>query len=250
MSYILDALRKAERERSLGQPPGAADLNQAQVPASAEPGRARIRQWGIAAALLAVLLAIAIWFWLTPANRPLPPSALPAPEPAAIPAAAAPPVAVEAVAPASAPPAIDETENLTTLDDLADTSAEEAPTDAPAVASSVPAAREDEELAEEIPESAGAAEARAPEPAPDSAVSTSGVPLLRDMPSDFRYSFPAVSIQVHVYDPLPEKRWLLVANKRYAEGTALAEGPKVVEILAEGVIFEHRGAQVLYPLKR
>ena len=57
MSYILDALRKAERERHLGQPP-----NLTAPPLAAEPGRRRLGPWlGVAGAKPTGWVARVLW---------------------------------------------------------------------------------------------------------------------------------------------------------------------------------------------
>ncbi|MDZ7621618.1 MAG: general secretion pathway protein GspB [Candidatus Competibacteraceae bacterium] len=75
MSYILDALRKAERERHLGQPPTLATL-----PPPAETGRRRLWLWpsvGLGLGLNAVLLAL---FLNRPPSVADPTPSSPAPE--------------------------------------------------------------------------------------------------------------------------------------------------------------------------
>ncbi|MFO7640292.1 MAG: general secretion pathway protein GspB [Candidatus Competibacteraceae bacterium] len=75
MSYILDALRKAERERHLGQPPTLATL-----PPPAETGRRRLWLWpsvGLGLGLNAVVLAL---FLNRPPSVADPTPSSPAPE--------------------------------------------------------------------------------------------------------------------------------------------------------------------------
>ena len=86
MSYILDALRRAEAERQRGQVPG---LGAQTTPAAADsdaPRRLPVAAW-VAAALLAGVALLALGWWLRP----------PAPASTGV----APPVAVSA--PAAAP---------------------------------------------------------------------------------------------------------------------------------------------------
>ena len=115
MSYILDALRRADAERQQGQLPGLhAQLDARALPT---PPSARGPLGWTAAAMGGAMLVAAAWWWLQPA--PPQPTALPA-EPAAVapapaemsaPAAAplpivvsAPPPAAVAVPPVSPPP--------------------------------------------------------------------------------------------------------------------------------------------------
>jgi len=76
------------------------------------------------------------------------------------------------------------------------------------------------------------------------------VPLLRDLPASYRADFPALSVEVHVYDRLPEKRWVMVSSRRYREGEVLSEGPRVVSITEDGIVFDYRNQQSLYPIAR
>ena len=89
-----------------------------------------------------------------------------------------------------------------------------------------------------------------PSHAIDSASVPNAPPLLRDMPPAFRARFPALTLQVHVYDEDPEKRWVMIDNRRYRESGTLENGPTIVEITPDGVIFELQGEQVLWPLVR
>lgn len=80
-----------------------------------------------------------------------------------------------------------------------------------------------------------------PAPAPQ-------IPKLGEMSVDYRAAFPAISLDVHSYDSAPKKRFIMIAGKRYNEGEALQEGPRVMQIVQDGVVFEFRGEQVLFPI--
>ncbi len=102
MSYILDALRRAQAERSRGDMPGlhtpAPSL--AELPAARAPAFA-VAPWLAAAALLALGLGAGGW-WLGRAAAPAAPALAAAPQPGA--AAPAPPAIAPPVAPPAAPP--------------------------------------------------------------------------------------------------------------------------------------------------
>lgn len=110
MSYILDALRRAEAERQRGAVPGLHAQAVAGLPnaAAAAPGAAA-RRLGLAAAALLLGLALAAAWLLRPAAAPgMPVVVLPAPAPPLTPAAARPPgpaapPSVAAVLPTPAP---------------------------------------------------------------------------------------------------------------------------------------------------
>jgi general secretion pathway protein B len=175
MSFILDALRKAERDRNLGQVPGLQDMAMASA-VSADAARSRSTLRLVVLAVLALIASIAAYLLFRPhatptapaatstAPAPLPagvvtarvrgPAVLPepsAPVPATVSAAAesvpAPPAQVQTDGSgdtntleetSEAPPAIGSDEMLTSLDDL--TEAEAAPTEAVVTAPAGPAA--------------------------------------------------------------------------------------------------------------
>lgn len=71
---------------------------------------------------------------------------------------------------------------------------------------------------------------------------------LRDMPSGFVSNLPTMNIDIHSYDSLPSKRYVWINMEKYREGDYLAEGPLLIEILAEGVVLEHLGARFILPI--
>jgi hypothetical protein len=81
------------------------------------------------------------------------------------------------------------------------------------------------------------------DPAPQPQVSK-----LKDMPADYRAAFPTLNLDVHVYDAAPQKRFVMVGGHRYNEGDTLSQGPHIVRIVADGVIFEFHGEQVLFTI--
>ena len=107
MSYILDALRRADSERERGQIPGIHAQPVAPLPPD-EPTASGVspRVWG--AAVAGALLSGALAWWFMSGERPVAAPAAPAPAPAAAAAAAAAPAPwpAPALAPASLPPAV------------------------------------------------------------------------------------------------------------------------------------------------
>lgn len=281
MSFILDALRKAERDRHLGQPPSLVELTRA--PATLKPVVGHQRAWILLAlvVVMAVLLAAVIrepdretqlvTVAAAPQVRSVP---APAQPPAALPPAQ--PVAVENLQEEFLPQlplttALDADTELTSLDDLI---GEGVPAVAVAVdddgdepASSSAAWADGEALSATpapIPLDGGADEGdalpppeesgeelpalAAVEPAQPAAASESGPRLLRDMPVEFRSSFPAVQIDVHVYDDDPQRRWILVQGRRHKEGDSLPQGSRVEAITAQGTVVGWLDQSILIPL--
>src|SRR3546814_12272962 len=70
------------------------------------------------------------------------------------------------------------------------------------------------------------------------------------MPIRYREQFPVRTLDVHVYDPDPAKRWVMIDGKRYREGDTLASGPQIAQIIESGVVFDYQGAQDLLPVRR
>ena len=104
MSYILDALRRAEADRQRGAVPGLQDQPQPlSAPAAApadDPRRTGL--WALAGAGLLAAGGAAAWWWLKlPGPAPVAPVAVMTPAPAVAPTA--PPAPVTPVAPAAAP---------------------------------------------------------------------------------------------------------------------------------------------------
>lgn len=243
MSYILDALRRAERERNLGKAPSLQVVMQHDA---AETPRNPARLLLIAVTLLAVAGAIAALLLRQPSTpEPRTPET-----PAVTPAA---PAAPEA---AAEPPG--EAPELNSLDDLAEPepapiASSEAEPDLGEIAEPVVALQpEDLQQTPPPPPPADAEVAPTPSlaPSPTQAANAGSVPLLRDLPPAYRADFPALSVEVHVFDRLPEKRWIMVGGRRYREGEVLSEGPRIVEINEEGIVFDYRGQQSLYPIIR
>ena len=71
------------------------------------------------------------------------------------------------------------------------------------------------------------------------------VPRLDDMPPAFRQQLAGLEMNAHAWDSAPDKRFVLVNFRRYAEGERLREGPTVRQITTEGVILEYNGQEFL-----
>jgi len=252
MSFILDALQKSERERHAGQTPAIDEALTRPLP---EPRRGR-RQDETALVVRTVLIVSAVfliagltWWLLSRTQRSDGPTVAESrAAPAAELATAAPPPApadqeVIPVPPPSTPMRVDPERlqapissadlgpDAASLDDLLD-EAPAAPEAAPPPVDALP---------QEAP-----AEPAAPPPPPPRNVARP----LKDMPPSFRSEFPALSVQVHVYDPNPLRRFVLINGKKYRETDTLVEGPQVVEIVEHGIVLDQRGTRVLIEMPR
>ncbi len=292
MSYILDALRKAEKDRNLGRTPSLGDVTAPVArPASRKPSTREFALMGLVLGLL--LLTVLLW-----PRRPAQVAATGGPlmEPAggasqvglAMPAAtveSSPAGRVsqhelnvaesdndsEAPAPGTDESAVEEGVEAESIDDLLDESgqpvaggvpdeaADQGEDDAPAVQvpvgktgtpAAVTAAAPAAPAALAVPAAPVLASPGEPTAAEPPSADSGAVLLLRDMPSDYRASFPELRIDVHVYDADPARRWALVNGKKQVEGSTLPEGPTVSAITPDGIVFDYRGKNSLYPLNK
>ncbi|ABM38279.1 general secretion pathway protein GspB [Polaromonas naphthalenivorans] len=232
MSYILDALKRADAERERGAVPGLQSRH-ATIPAAQADPRARNRVWLAAAAVLALgAIAAGLWFWQTPAggvrlaavepavtSPPVPaPLAQPVPTPAPLPSIPASPPAVAPRAAASSPPAV----------------ARAAPKPVPKPAPPAPAAAV-QAPPKPKPDPVAKAAATQATPAP--------VPLLGDLPEGLRRDIPALAITGSVYSANPAQRLLLVNNQVLGQGSQAAPGVNLEEIHAKSSVFSFRGTR-------
>lgn len=238
MSLILDALRKAERERKLGAPRSADALTQP-FPPLVICTRRPLWPWLVAAT--AMLAGAALTLLLVRRPEPAPPApvvaAAPVPEPAP---AMIPADEILDLPPAEPDPA---PQQLSELDEL---EADPELVNPTVIAPGAPLEPVDVEPVEEAP----AAAAPEPEvrtitldPAPEP-------PLKRykDLSAQYRADFPKTTVDVHVWDEQPQLRWVMINGKRYREGETIVEGPRIAQVERDGIVFEFRGESFLYPI--
>lgn len=58
---------------------------------------------------------------------------------------------------------------------------------------------------------------------------------------------PELHLDIHVYSEIAVERFVFINMNKYKENATLHEGPRVNEIVAEGVILEYRGTRFLLP---
>lgn len=214
MSYILEALRKAERERSLGQVPTL----EAKSDVSAETPR-QLWPWLLAGALVVNAIVLALWLWSP--RTPDGAESLPAP-------------VAQAVVPEYTPP-------QPAISDYIPPSSTVLPepiSEPPVVTVREPA----------VPEPVAPVEPPdtfVDEPAIEEAPVARDVTPLRDMPPEFRRSLPELKMDAHFYTEVQGRSFVMINLRKYKPGERLSEGPQVVEIVPEGVILAHQGQQFL-----
>ena len=230
MSYILDALRRAEADRQRGAVPGLQDQPQPLPAPAAAPadGPRRTGLWALAGAgLLAAGGAAAWWWWLK----------LPGPAPVAVmtPApATAPPAPVTPVAPAAAPVPV-------------------AP--APAVVSSMPAVAAAPAPASPAlvlppippqPAEPAAPAEPAKKPAPRPAVAAAPAPApdavrRQDLPENVRQQLPALTVAGATYSENPRYRMVIINGQVVQEGDTAAPGVVLETIRQKEVVLRAQG---------
>lgn len=271
MSYILDALKRAERERRQGQGQVSVLDEIPSTPVAAPRRRLpRLLIPAMAGIIVVAVLAYALLAWRhRGANGAAARSTMAAAAPAAVqpqPVPAPPPVAAAMPAPGPPVATIEDANRLATLDDMqaplaaAPAAAQQgndvaAPPRPTAPASRPPPTSQGGERASPDDRAAAAPENPPPAaPAGDSAAQEVSPPptpaqrQLREMPESFRANFPNLAVDVHAYNQDPARRFVLIGGKRYHEGDTLAEGPRITAIVPEGIVFDWQGQQVLYAI--
>jgi general secretion pathway protein B len=251
MSYILEALKKADQERVVGKVPDLDSVHE-RVP----PTRRNSRWIWILAALLVVngmLVAAYVLYKGNASDGPEHAAVAPAPV-----VETAPPVATTVMPARPAVPvrpAIPPRPAVTTRPPAPRSparpyvppAARPAPASKPAAAVTppvTPQARGTVTRAEQPLDAAPAPAAQAATTPP--AKPASGLPYWDDLSLEFRSGFTAPRIDVHVYDADPRRRFILVDLKKYREGDRLASGAQLEKITPEGVQLSFQGKQFIY----
>ena len=223
MSYILDALKKAdaERERDAAAVP---DLHaQADTAARDAGSSARYPLWlllALGAALL--VLGLLAWRWLiaAPADVALPDVQAQAPAPAPAPAPASQAIATPPAPAPLAPPAI---------------AAYRPP---PARAAALPA------VAAPPKPTAAAAPTQSPKPASIASAATQArLYQLAELPADIRAQLPALAVGGSVHSPKAGSRIVILNGQVFREGDQPVAGLTVEQIGLKSTVLAFRGAR-------
>jgi general secretion pathway protein B len=215
MSFILDALKKSEIERQRQSVPGLMD-------ARSGARRSRLPLWAAALGLLLginlVVLAAVLW------NKSAPSAPAPRPPDSAAPAAPPAPAAQPAV-----------TEHFSPLDT--------SPVYAPEIP--VPAA--------EGPRKTDVHAVRHSDPilsvqsAEPPAESQEVLPSISEINLTGAQALPDLHLDVHVYATNPADRFVYINMRKYHEGAALPEGPRIERIRRDGVVLNYQGLRFILP---
>ena len=61
-----------------------------------------------------------------------------------------------------------------------------------------------------------------------------------ELPLSVRRNLPAMTLNIHVFSPEPDRRFVLVNGERYVPGDVVADGVRLVDIRREGAILDFR----------
>lgn len=211
MSYILDALRKADAERDRGNVPGihAQPSFGGGTPSNAQPA-AKPWLWLAGGAGAVGIVGALAWYLMAPPHGAMDVAAAPA----ATPAAPAPP---------SAPPAT--------------TSTQVVPAPAPATVSKLevapPVARK--------PKAAPPAASAAPLAEAKPAATAEKVYTLAELPDDIRRQLPNVTIGGSMYSSKPADRILIINGQVLHEGESIAPDLTLQQIRLKAALLNFKG---------
>jgi len=219
MSYILDALQRAEAERERSGVPGL--HTRTGLPGASPKVLSSRHRATLAAAVVLALGAVAagLWVWRAPTSIQ---GAMPVAVPDANPAPMAQPAPVPAV-PLTATSVASEPVARVVL-----------PKAAPAVPDTTPVAKPATPV---TPLVSGGVAAKASAPA------ATNTPLLSELPADIRSQIPALAITGAVYSDNPAQRLLLINGQVLSQGSLAAPDLTLERIGANTSEFSFRGTR-------
>jgi general secretion pathway protein B len=252
MSYILDALKKAEKQRTIGQVPRLGAMH-----AKPAPTRRRWSHGLLGIALLANALVLALSTWPDTETDKHAQTSMPASEidPAA--ASAKPNVPEPVLHPRSQYQTVTQS-GLPSVDEAPQTPTSHlSDVQHPLLDATLTAAKPRVVPAHPRSESTqGFGEPRGvvvPAPPPRKAkpvVELSTIPRLKEMPVAFRHSIPPLTIDVHVASDIPDERFVVINMHRYHEGERMQEGPLLEAIVDDGLLLNYQGQRFRVMLAR
>ena len=248
MSFILDALKKSEKERERQQQPTVVEIPY---------GQRNRRQpvWlMVVIGLLVLNCVLLLLMWWRSSNAP--------------PAASVAPVSIT-VAPAVAASSsqssmnVNATSHPSEVRPLLDEASEPEPVDETAAAladSSLPPGPSLVRPSSSLDRAMAQQESQANTARMESLVrSTAGggtnptrttpdnIPTLQGLGGNSALGLPALRLDVHVYSSVATERFAFINSHKYQEGQVLAEGPTLEKVAQDGVILNYRGQRFLVP---
>lgn len=223
MSYILDALKRADAERERGHVPG---LHAQPLPGAAGT-TAGLPRWGLWAggAVGLVVVAALAWRMGADAHAPVPVTlGTPPAAPTAEPVVAAPPAPTPALAPANEPVAL-------------------APVTAPRV-STPPTTAAAQTAPATAPRPAPAAEPSTP---PAAAPANAAIPLYAQLPAGTRQQMPSLAVTGSVYSDDASARFIMLNGDVAKEGSQPVPGLVVERIEPKSAVLRYKGERFRLP---
>jgi len=233
MSYILEALRRADAERRRGAVPGLHAQPGGGVTTDREPS-GRIGPLALIGAAVVMVLAGASGAWWWAVQRPIAPTSAPTPAPVLA------PIAAPSASPAP-PPAVDKAAAPPVVLPAAPTTAPPLPAvPAPALPRARPAV-----AAASRPGGVARADA-----APDAVASAlpARLPLLAELPEALRREMAGLSINGSVYAEQPAARLVILNGQVFREGESPATDLRIEQIRPRSVVFNLRGQRFEMPM--
>jgi general secretion pathway protein B len=239
MSFILDALKKSERERQRQTGPALFEVKVA-------PPRNRFPMWAVViGVLLVVNIGVVIWLLLrNPSKANESPEVLAANPPSVAAPVQAPPPQVTMPAP---PPA----EPSSNVFPMARNS------EAPSLRENAPEPNvlnpDDYEPAREAPRRAASPPPQAAPPEEEAPATSEEPPPAQSGPKLPTYQdavaqglgVPEMHLDLHVYDPEPDKGFVLVNMQKLKAGDSFGPGVRVDRITPDGAVMTYRGVSFL-----
>jgi general secretion pathway protein B len=85
------------------------------------------------------------------------------------------------------------------------------------------------------------AESTAESPVEDQLARYAAVPVLRQLPREFRRSVPELDISIHVYDIDPHWRFVRINKQKFLEGDQVAKDLTLEAITPGGLVLVYQG---------
>jgi len=236
MSYILEALKKAQAERQLGNAPTIhAPVQSYAGPAAGPGGKRRHVALGLVGG---ALLALAALWWMRQESVPGPAVLAQAPAPVrSAPVIATPAARAPIPAPAPAPVRVTVPVPVPAPVPVPVPAPAPAPVPAPA-AVPVPVTKTSAPAQPATVKNTAPAAPRVAAPAPEETVRT-----LQQLPEALQREIPKVVVGGYIYSPDPAERLLLVDKMLRREGEEVAPGLVLERLLPKSAVMNYRGTR-------
>jgi general secretion pathway protein B len=73
------------------------------------------------------------------------------------------------------------------------------------------------------------------------------LPVVWELPYTIRKDLPELNLTMHLYAPVPGERFVVIDGERYVEGDDIAEGVNLHEIRTDGMVLDFKGKRFVYP---